>query len=105
MILIKKKTTNNYNKYCKGKSDVTANFGFFHFLMQFVKDIFFLPQKISTLTLAQCRRQSNQSEGASAESRGALKYTEIFHLKTDVFRLQIMRYFNNFVFISEKRDV
>ena len=54
----------------------------------------------------QCRRQSNQSEGALAENGGGtLKYTEIFHVKTDILRLQIMRYFNNFVFISEKQDV
>ena len=37
------------------------------------------------LRLNQCRRQGNQSEGAPAESGWALKYTEIFHIKTDTF--------------------
>ena len=32
----------------------------------------------------QCRRQSNQSEGAPAATGGALKYTKIFHIKTDI---------------------
>ena len=57
----------------------------------------------------QCRRQSNQNEGALAESGerggGALKNTEIFHIKTDILRPQIMLYVKNFVFISETRVV
>ena len=31
--------------------------------------------------------------------------TKIFHIKTNNFPLQIVRYFNNFAFMSEKRDV
>ena len=47
------------------------------------------------MTSHQCRRQSKQSEGALANSRGALKQTELFHLKTDILQLQIKRYFKN----------
>ena len=32
----------------------------------------------------QCRRQSKQSEGAPAESAGALIWTELLHIKTDL---------------------
>ena len=53
----------------------------------------------------QCRRQSKQSEGAPAENGGALKKTEVLHIKTDTLQLQIMRYFKNFVIMFEKRDV
>ena len=60
---------------------------------------------ITQETYIQCRRQSNQSERALAENGGIIKYTSIFHTKTDILRLQIMRYFNNFVIISKKRDV
>ena len=45
----------------------------------------------------QCRRQSNRSEGALAESEGVLaesegvlKSTELLHIKTDILRLQIL---------------
>ena len=51
----------------------------------------------------QCRRQSNQSKGALAASGRALKQTEFFCIKTDILRLQIMRYFNNFTIMSEKK--
>ena len=51
----------------------------------------------------QCRRQSNRSEATLAESAGALKQTKFLHIKTDILRLQIMRYFINFAFISEKK--
>ena len=53
----------------------------------------------------QCRRQSKRSERAPAENGGALKRTEIFHIKIDVLPLQITRSFKNFVFMFEKRDV
>ena len=33
---------------------------------------------------------------------GALKYTELLHIKTDISQLKIMRYFKKFVFMSEK---
>ena len=46
----------------------------------------------------QCRRQSKQSEGA-------LKQIELLPIKTDILRLQIKRYFKNFVFRLEKRDM
>ena len=37
---------------------------------------------------------------------GALKWTELLHIKTDILRLQnIMHYFKNFAFMFEKRDV
>ena len=55
----------------------------------------------------QCRRQSNRSEGALAESGGGgdTKINWIFAHKTDILRLQIMRYFRNFALTFEKRDV
>ena len=34
--------------------------------------------------MEQCRRQSKRSEGALAESGGALKSTEPLHIKTDL---------------------
>ena len=36
---------------------------------------------------------------------GALKQTELLHIKTDILWLRIMRYFNNFVFVSLKKCI
>ena len=54
-------------------------------------------------SLLQCRPQSKRSEGTLAESEGALKQTELLHIKTDILRLQITDYFLNFVFVFEKK--
>ena len=53
-----------------------------------------------------CRRQSKRNNGALAESgRGALKQTELLHIKTDILRLHNMCYLKNIVIMLEKRDI
>ena len=48
--------------------------------------------------------QEQMKWGTLAESEGALKYTELLHIKTEIVRLQIMRNFkNSAVFMSTKR--
>ena len=42
---------------------------------------------------SQCRRQGKQSGGPLAESEGALKQTELLHIKTNTVWLQILRNF------------
>ena len=53
----------------------------------------------------QCRRQSKRSKGALAERGGALKLTQLLHIKTDILPPQIMRYFENVVLMSKKRRI
>ena len=43
--------------------------------------------------------------GLVAESEEALKLTKRLRIKTDIVRLQFMRYFKNFVCMSEKRHI
>ena len=61
---------------------------------------------VELLGYRQCRRQSNRSEEALADRGGALKHlSSLLHIKTDILRLQIVRYFNDIVSMSEKCDV
>ena len=46
---------------------------------------------------------SKQRRRQSSRSEGALKWTELLHIKNGISQLQIMRYFNNFAFMSEKK--
>ena len=44
-------------------------------------------------------------KGGSRKLGGTIKYTELLHLKIDILRPKIMRYFKNFMFMSEKKHV